>query len=112
MLKKNFNILTALILLLFPVISYAEDDIIPIVENKILQSDLYIFDENVVIDQLVDGNVYIMGNNVTIDTEIGGNVFVMANTVNLTENAYVYSTVIDSYIIAQNTSIEDERIYL
>lgn len=61
------------------------------VEENIYYGDLYIFDNNVVMDKLVDGNVFIIGNNVEITGNINGNLFVLANKLNLNSCTIVYS---------------------
>lgn len=127
MLKMNFKlltILTILILLFAPILSYAED-VMPITQPdvvpQITESDLYIFDDDVVINTLVDGNIFIMGNNVTIDTQIGGSAFIIGNNITLTENSYIYSNlfamansisingiIVDGYIMAGDLTIEEK----
>jgi len=61
------------------------------VEENIYYGDLYIFDNNVVMDKLVDGNVFIIGNNVEITGNINGNLYVLANKLNLNKCTIVYS---------------------
>lgn len=60
-------------------------------ENKIHNGDLYLFNNNVVMDKLVDGNVFIFGNNVEITGQINGNLFVFANKLKLDKCSVRYS---------------------
>lgn len=69
-------------------------------EEEIYEGDLYLFDSNVVMDQLVDGNVYIMGNNITISGQVNGNLFVFGDSIKF-DNCYVrysiYACAMDIY---------------
>ena len=53
-------------------------------------SDLYLAQENVVVDTVVDGNAFIAGKNVTIKGEIGGDAFIAAEKVTI-DGGYIYS---------------------
>lgn len=53
-------------------------------------SDLYLAQENVVVDTIVDGNAFIAGKNVTIKGEIGGDAFIAADKVTI-DGGYIYS---------------------
>lgn len=55
--------------------------------------DLYLFGNNLVMDQLVDGNVYIFGANVEITGKVNGNLFVMANKVTFQKGSYVVQAI-------------------
>jgi len=96
-------------------------------EPDIYKGDLYIFEDNVIMDKLVDGNVYIIGKNVNITGQIAGNLFVVAdkltigdNTSSSSYNGYVfyniyalankailYSSCYDLYISGKDITIED-----
>lgn len=58
-------------------------------EPQINNGDLYLFNNKVVMDQLVDGNVFIFGNDVEITGQVNGNLFVFANNVKFNKSAYV-----------------------
>ena len=60
-------------------------------EDEIYNGDLYLFDNNVVMDKLVDGNVFIFGSNVEITGQVNGNLFVFANTLKFNECYVRYS---------------------
>lgn len=60
-------------------------------EPEIHSGDLYLFDNNIVMDKYVDGNVFIFGNSVEITGRVNGNLFVFANTVNFNECIIRYS---------------------
>lgn len=55
-----------------------------------INSDLYIAEDVVNVDNVVDGNAFIVGNEVTITGEIGGDLFVVANKLNI-DGGYIYS---------------------
>lgn len=55
------------------------------------ESDVYLFEDNVVIDYVIDGNLFVMAKSVTIDASIGGDAFIFADNITITENGYVYS---------------------
>lgn len=57
-------------------------------EENIHEGDLYLFDNNITMDQLVDGNVYIMGRNITVSGQVNGNLFVFGDSVKF-DNCYV-----------------------
>lgn len=62
-------------------------------------SDLYLFDDELILDSIVDGNAFIFGNDVTVSGEIGGDLFVFGNNVTLTETAYIYGSI---FVYAKN----------
>ena len=62
--------------------------------DEIHNGDLYLFDNDIVMDKIVDGNVFIFGGNVEITGQVNGNLFVFANTVNFNESYVVDSTYI------------------
>lgn len=59
----------------------------------IITSDVYEFDQDVLIDSIIDGNAFAFGNNVKITGEIDGNVFAFGNTVTVEEDAYVHGSI-------------------
>lgn len=66
---------------------------------EFIASDLFEFNTDVTVDQIIDGNAFICGSNVTISSEIGGDVFVFADTLTFTDTAYVYGSI---FTIANN----------
>lgn len=60
---------------------------------EIYNGDLYLFDNNVVMDKLVDGNVFICGQNVEITGRVNGSLFVFGNKVTFGENSYVVQSI-------------------
>lgn len=60
---------------------------------EIYNGDLYLFDNNVVMDKLVDGNVFIFGQNVEITGRVNGSLFVFGNKVTFGENSYVVQSI-------------------
>lgn len=60
-------------------------------EEEIYTGDLYLFDNDIVMDKLVDGNVFIFGSNVEITGQVNGNLFVFANKVSFNGSYVRYS---------------------
>lgn len=58
-----------------------------------VNSDMYFFNEEVVVDMPVNGNVFIFGSNVTVSNTISGNVFVFGDNVTFDSNATIYGSV-------------------
>lgn len=69
---------------------------------EFIPSDVYEFNSDVVIDNIVDGNAFAFGNNITISGEIGGDVFAFGGNVTLTDTAYVHGSV---FVFAENIII-------
>ena len=120
MLKKKtkFIVILLAILLVFSGFSFAtNEDVMPIsetseekpiepreeqennVEQEIYNGDLYLFDNDIVMDKLVDGNVFAFGNNIKITGKINGSLFVCANNLTFDKEAYVIQTI---YACANN----------
>ncbi len=87
---------------------------------SVLNTDLYIADNNVVVDNIVNGNAFVYGSNVTIKNDIMGDLFVLGNSVSIDEqasvvgNVFVYATdltingeVIDLYGFSQTFTLGD-----
>ncbi len=71
-------------------------------EDTMKKQDVYIVDNDVVIDYIIDGNLYVIANNVTINSQIGGDAFIMAKTINIEKDAYIYSNL---FALTQNLTI-------
>lgn len=71
-------------------------------EPEILYKDVFLFDEKVVLDDLVDGNAFIMGSEVTISGEINGDLYVIAEELTIEENSFIYSSL---YVIANKITL-------
>ena len=61
-------------------------------DDSWVKNDLYLCQDDVVVEDIVDGNAFIIGKNVTIKGEIGGDLFVMADKLTI-DGGYVYSSV-------------------
>lgn len=83
-----------------------------------VNTDLYLAEDNVTIDQVVDGNAFVVAKEVTITGEIGGDLFVVADKVTL-DGGYIYSSlfvcanevtingvVYDVYAVSSNFNLE------
>ena len=117
MLKKNFKFLVAIFLIIATFFSYSvcfadnagdhaktmtisenagdnvkatetTENTVNEEEPEIYNGDLYLFDNNIVMDKLVDGNVFVFGNNVEVTGQVNGNLFVFANKLTF-NNCYV-----------------------
>ena len=106
MLKKFSKFLLALMLIIVTLssICFATDAVTtsettentnavttPGTEEEIHSGDLYLFDNNVVMDKLVDGNVFIFGSNVEVTGQVNGDLFVFANEVNFNKSYVRYA---------------------
>ncbi len=67
-----------------------------------IPSDLYKFEENAEINEVVDGNLFVMANKITISGEIAGDVFALGNEINFTDTAYIHGSL---FIIGQDVSV-------
>lgn len=70
--------------------------------QEIYSGDLYLFDNNVVMDKLVDGNVFIFGKNVEITGRVNGSLFVFGDKVTFSEKSYVVQSI---YACANNLTL-------
>lgn len=85
-----------------------------------INSDAYLFEDNIIINKVVDGNVFAIGKTVTVTGEIGGDLFVIADKV-IIDGGYIYSgifasaneieingVVYDLYAMAKKVTIGEE----
>lgn len=76
-------------------------------EDQIHNGDLYLFDNNIVMDKLVDGNVFIFGGNVEITGQVNGNLFVLADKVTFNESTIRYSIFVCANSVYYNGACND-----
>ena len=69
--------------------------------TSIVENDLYLYGNDITMNQNVDGNVYIFGKNVNISGEVNGNLFICAGNVTFEDSAYIDSS---TYIVAKNVN--------
>ena len=76
-------------------ISSPEEDILASYETdyEFVDSDLYLFDVNLDISQVVDGNVFAYGQTVNVSGEINGDLFVFASNLTIEESAIIHGNV-------------------
>lgn len=67
--------------------------------TKIMNTDLYVGDQKVVIEDTVDGNVFAVGSNVTVKGKVVGDLFVLADTLTIEDSAIIYNNI---FAIANN----------
>ena len=58
-----------------------------------ISSDLFLYDVNVEVSDIVYGNVFVYGSTVKITGEIYGDLFVFANSLEISEDAFIYGNV-------------------
>ena len=106
-------------------ISSPEEDILASYETdyEFVDSDLYLFDVNLDISQVVDGNVFAYGQTVNVSGEINGDLFVFASNLTIEESAIIHGNVFalasdmtvsgiaaDVYAMADNFSLSGKSI--
>ncbi len=62
-------------------------------------SDLYLFDDELIVDSIVDGNAFVFGNDVTVSGEIGGDLFAFGSNVTVKDTAYIHGSI---FVYAEN----------
>ena len=116
-MKKLFSktILIAFLMLfvIFSSVSFAtneiptnttDEDILASYETNYtyIYSDLFQFDVNVEISDIVHGNAFVYGQTVNVTGEIYGDLFVIANSLNIAEDAVVHGNI---FALATNINI-------
>ncbi len=113
-MKSKFIALFITILLVLSTTVFASDaDIMPISEEtntvdtntvtsdeqetepmpEIRNDDLYIFDNNIDMDQLVDGNVFLFGKNITVSGSVNGSLYAFGDNITFTTDAYIVQSI-------------------
>lgn len=126
MLKNKSKLLTVvfIIMILISSFSLASEPVVtslvpgdnarteetPTNENEPLPSDirnddLYLFGDNVVMDQLVDGNVYLFGNNIEISGRVNGNLYAFGNKVTFKEGSYAVNSI---FVAGNNIELDTQ----
>lgn len=62
-------------------------------QSEIHSGDLYLLDNDIVMDQLVDGNVFIFGNNVKVTGKVNGSLYVCANNLTFDKDSYILQSI-------------------
>lgn len=89
----------------------------------LVYSDMYLFDSNVEVSQVVDGNVFVYGGTVKVTGAISGNLFVIAENLDIGEDAIIQGSVFalanditisgivsDVYSMSNNFNLEEKAI--
>ena len=71
-------------------------------------TDLYVGEQNIVIEDAINGNVFAFGANVTVKEEIVGDLFVLANTLTIEETAVIHSNI---FALANTMIVKGEVYY-
>ena len=105
--------------------SSPDEDVLASYETdyEFVDSDLYLFDVNLDISQVVDGNVFAYGQTVNVSGEINGDLFVFASNLTIEESAIIHGNVFalasdmtvsgiaaDVYAMADNFSLSEKSI--
>lgn len=80
-------------------------------EVEMHEGDLYIFDNNIVMDKYVDGNVFLFGNDIEITGRVNGNLFVFGNNVKFNESIVRYSIFVCASSVYYNGGCGTEYDY-
>ena len=72
-----------------------DEDILSSYETNytFVASDLFLFDANVEISDIIHGNAFVYGGTVNVTGEIYGDLFVIANSLNISKDAVVYGNI-------------------
>ena len=105
--------------------SSPDEDVLASYETdyEFVDSDLYLFDVNLDISQVVDGNVFAYGQTVNVSGEINGDLFVFASNLTIEESAIIHGNIFalasdmtvsgiaaDVYAMADNFSLSEKSI--
>ena len=92
-------------------ISSPEEDILASYETDyvFVDSDLYLFDVNLDISQVVDGNVFAYGQTVNVSGEINGDLFVFASNLTIEESAIIHGNV---FALASDMTVSGIAAYV
>lgn len=76
-------------------VSTTSSDVIASYETdyKYTSSDMFYYDSEVNISEVIDGNVFAYGQTVNVSGEIYGDLFVGGNTINIEENAIIHGNI-------------------
>jgi len=80
-------------------------------ETKTHIGDLYLFDNDIIMDKYVDGNVFLFGNNIEITGRVNGNLFVFGNNVKFNESVVRYSIFVCANSVYYNGGCGTEYDY-
>ena len=146
-MKKNYfsKIILSIALILLSIFStqvFATDsnildsedinDIITSYETNYVytSSDLFLYDTNIEISEIIDGNVFAYGSSVNVTGEVLGDLFVITNSLTISEDAIIYGNIFtyssnitisgivsDIYAISEDFTLEesgmiDRNLYL
>lgn len=73
--------------------------------SDIRNDDLYLFGDNVVMDQLVDGNVYLFGNNIEVSGRVNGNLYAFGNKITFKEGSYAVNSI---FVAGNNVELDTQ----
>lgn len=78
------------------------DETTPISDSEIHNGDLYVYDDNIKMDQLVDGNVFLFGNNIEVTGKVNGSLYAFGNNVSFSQESYVVQSI---YVMANTLTL-------
>ncbi len=74
----------------------------PSTHEDIYNGDLYLFDNDIVMEQLVDGNVYLFGNNIKVSGKVNGSLYAFGNNVTFEKDSYIVQSI---YVFGNTVTI-------
>ena len=91
--------------------SSPDEDVLASYETdyEFVDSDLYLFDVNLDISQVVDGNVFAYGQTVNVSGEINGDLFVFASNLTIEESAIIHGNV---FALASDMTVSGIAAYV
>lgn len=63
------------------------------IDQEIHNGDLYLFDNNIVMDKLVDGNVFLFGSNIEVTGKVNGSLYAFGNEITFGEESYIVQSI-------------------
>ncbi len=69
---------------------------------EIYSGDLYVFDNNIEMDQLVDGNVFLFGDHINVTGKVNGSLYACGNNVTFAKDSYVVQSI---YVMANTVTL-------
>ncbi len=65
--------------------------------------DLYVFDNNIKMDQLVDGNVFLFGNDIEVTGKVNGSIYIFGRNVTFSKDSYIIQSI---YVMADQVTLD------
>lgn len=69
------------------------DDAALAAQQEIHNGDLYVFDNNIVMDKLVDGNVFLFGSSIEVNGKVNGSLYAFGNDIKFGSDSYIVQSI-------------------